>query len=85
MWRDICLCNDEEIGEILDNLIEHLSGVRQLVANKQGAELEKIFENSKKTRDGLIEKYDKARLAQSRARSDQPSEPIKPGESIKPG
>ena len=79
MWRDICLCNDEEIGEILDNLIEHLSGVRQLVANKQGAELEKIFENSKKTRDGLIEKYDKARLAQTRARSDQPERTDKAG------
>ena len=71
MWRDICLSNDVEIGEILDDLISHLSEVRQLVANKQGKELEKIFENSKKTRDGLIEKYDKARLAQSTAKTDQ--------------
>jgi len=71
MWRDICLCNDVEIGEILDTLIGQLSEVRQLVGNQQGAELEKIFENSKKTRDGLIEKYDKARLAQTSALADQ--------------
>jgi len=71
MWRDICLSNDVEIGEILDELIQHLGDVRQLVATKQGTALEEIFVNSKKTRDGLIEKYDKAKLAQTRAMADK--------------
>jgi len=71
MWRDICLSNDVEIGGILDDLIQQLSEVRQMVADQQGAALEEIFKNSKKTRDGLIEKYDKARLAQTTAQADQ--------------
>ncbi len=65
MWRDICLSNSDEIGEILDKVSEQLNHVRELIGRSDAEQLEALFSNAKTTRDKLIDKYDRAKRAQT--------------------
>lgn len=65
MWRDICLSNSDEIGDILDELIVRLGHVRELLGQQNADQLQALFANAKTTRDKLIVKYDQAKQAQT--------------------
>ncbi len=64
MWRDICLSNADPISEILSELIDQLGHAKELIQQQDGESLQRIFENSKVTRDALIERYDREQALQ---------------------
>ena len=57
MWRDIALANRDELLKAIDNFSAHLGGLREAVANADGAALEATFTAAKAARDAFaIEK-----------------------------
>lgn len=53
MWEQICLTNGEEIEKVLTALIEDLTNVRELIAEKNGRKLNALFTSSRNYRDSL--------------------------------
>jgi len=54
MWRDIALANRDELLKAIDNFSEHLSSLRQAVADSDGAAMEQTFIDAKAARDGFL-------------------------------
>jgi len=54
MWRDIALMNGPAIIEMMDFFSAYLGQLRTLVANGDGAGLQKFFAESKRSRDAIL-------------------------------
>lgn len=50
MWRDICLTNEDELLNILDQYQQQLAQLRTLIAERDGPELEALFARSRSAR-----------------------------------
>ena len=55
MWRDIFIDNSENIIEILNQFSENIEKFKELIKQKKGEELFKIFESTKKVRKAIID------------------------------
>ena len=55
MWRDICLSNAEALTPILDNFILELQRLSEVIRQKDGEHLLKVFADAKKARDSYVD------------------------------
>ena len=56
MWRDIALANREQLLKAIDDFGEHLSTLREAVANGDGETLESTFSEARSAREDFIRK-----------------------------
>lgn len=61
MWRDIFVTNSDATVRILDEYIDDLQRLREVVLNRDAAELHKIFKRANASRDVFLA-YSKARV-----------------------
>ncbi|GAM07985.1 protein TyrC [Geobacter sp. OR-1] len=54
MWRDIALQNRNSILEMMDLFAGYYARLREMVANGDGAAMERFFVSSKEYRDGIV-------------------------------
>jgi len=54
MWRDISLMNGPAILEMMDFFMDYIGQLRDLIANGDGAGLQKFFAESKRSRDAIL-------------------------------
>lgn len=54
MWRDIGLANQAALVEELDAYLKQLSGLREALANGDGARLEQVFSNARAARNAWV-------------------------------
>jgi prephenate dehydrogenase len=54
MWRDIALMNRDALLEMMDYFDRYFARLRSLVESRDGAGLERFFEESKKSRDAIL-------------------------------
>lgn len=54
MWRDICVVNREPILQEMDRYLAKLGAVRALLADADGAALEKLFAEARSARDAWL-------------------------------
>lgn len=55
MWRDICLANGEALLVELDQYVAELAQLRRLLAARDGAGLEAVFDNARRARNAWAE------------------------------
>lgn len=55
MWRDICLANGEALLVELDQYVAELAALRRLLAARDGAGLEAVFDNARRARNAWAE------------------------------
>ena len=55
MWRDIFLTNPGPVLEVLDRYVEEVAGLRQLISEGNGEQLEALFARAKVARDHFAE------------------------------
>ena len=53
LWRDICLTNPEAILQGLDEMIGRLEGMKNAIAERDGAYLDRFFEEGRSAREVL--------------------------------
>ena len=53
MWSDICLANNTSLLAVLDSFEQHLNGVREAIAEGDGARLMEVFSRAKQARDAF--------------------------------
>lgn len=53
MWEQICMTNNVQIGEILDDYITELQTIRGYINNKDGKAINEMFNSSKNYRDSI--------------------------------
>jgi prephenate dehydrogenase len=54
MWRDISLMNGPAIMEMMDFFVDYFGQLRALIERGDGAELQKFFTESKRSRDAIL-------------------------------